>query len=78
MMLTECCIKTQTKGHKSVNCQYSIITVCRNSYRANADEIAELLTKMCLDSKVTEDGKSVQVEIPPTRADSLKITLSAV
>ena len=38
---------------------------------ANADEIAELLTKMCLGGKVLEDGKMVQVEIPPTRADIL-------
>lgn len=33
------------------------------------DTIAELLTRMCLKSQVCEDGKSVSVEIPPSRAD---------
>ena len=30
--------------------------------------IADLLTKMCLKSEVIEEGRSVTVEIPPTRA----------
>ncbi len=32
------------------------------------ESIARLLTRMCLKSEVTEDGKSVRMEIPPTRA----------
>ena len=32
------------------------------------EKIAQLLTRMCLKSEVGEDGKSVCVEIPPTRA----------
>merc|ERR1719494_1037236 len=35
----------------------------------SAEYIADLLTKMCLESKVTEDGQHVDVEIPPTRSD---------
>ncbi|XP_071479166.1 phenylalanine--tRNA ligase beta subunit-like [Diadema antillarum] len=35
----------------------------------SADKIAQLLTKMCLTSKVMEGGKKLSVEIPPTRAD---------
>ena len=30
--------------------------------------VARLLTRMCLKSEVCEDGKSVSVEVPPTRA----------
>ena len=33
-----------------------------------AESIATLLTKMCLRSEVIEEGKSVRIEIPPTRA----------
>jgi phenylalanyl-tRNA synthetase beta chain len=36
-----------------------------------AESIAKLLTKMCLRSQVIEGGKSVKIEIPPTRADVL-------
>lgn len=34
-----------------------------------AEEIAKLLTRMCLKSQPHEGGRSVEVEIPPTRAD---------
>ncbi|XP_071945670.1 phenylalanine--tRNA ligase beta subunit-like [Antedon mediterranea] len=34
-----------------------------------AEDIASLLTKMCLASEVVEGGKKVKVEVPPTRAD---------
>ena len=33
-----------------------------------AESIAKLLTKMCLRSQVIEGGKSIKIEIPPTRA----------
>ena len=33
-----------------------------------AESIAKLLTKMCLRSEVIERGKSVRIEVPPTRA----------
>ena len=33
-----------------------------------ADSIAGLLNRMCFKTEVTEDGTSVNVEIPPTRA----------
>ncbi|XP_041479913.1 phenylalanine--tRNA ligase beta subunit-like [Lytechinus variegatus] len=35
----------------------------------SADRIANLLTKMCLPSKVIEGGKKLSVEVPPTRSD---------
>lgn len=34
----------------------------------SAESIAKLLTKMCLRSEVAEGGRSVKIEIPPTRA----------
>ena len=37
-----------------------------------ADNIATLLTKMCLKSVASEDGTNVKVEIPPTRAGQCK------
>ena len=33
-----------------------------------AESVATLLTKMCLRSEVIEGGRSVKIEIPPTRA----------
>lgn len=33
-----------------------------------ADNIAQLLTRMCLKSSVVEEGRAVEVEVPPTRA----------
>lgn len=33
-----------------------------------AESVAKLLTRMCLKSEVVEGGKSVKIEIPPTRA----------
>lgn len=33
--------------------------------------MARLLTKMCLESEVLDDGKHLKVEVPPTRADIL-------
>lgn len=43
----------------------------RFCYRESPERLADLLTRMCLLSEVTDDGKSVRVEIPPTRADIL-------
>ena len=37
-----------------------------------ADSIASLLNRMCFKTEVTEDGTSVNVEIPPTRAGERK------
>ncbi len=34
----------------------------------SAEEVASLLTRMCLRSEVCEDGKNVSIEVPPTRA----------
>ena len=36
--------------------------------RESPESIAKLLTRMCLKSEVTKDGRSIQVEVPPTRA----------
>ena len=36
-----------------------------------AEEMASRLTRMCLDSEVIEEGRSLRVRIPPTRADIL-------
>ncbi|XP_067658646.1 phenylalanine--tRNA ligase beta subunit-like [Haliotis asinina] len=33
------------------------------------EKMARLLTKMCLESEVVNNGKSIEVEIPPTRSD---------
>lgn len=33
-----------------------------------ASTIASLLTRMCLRSEVVDEGKTIQVEVPPTRA----------
>ena len=32
------------------------------------EEMTRLLTRMCLKSEVSEDGKNMLVEVPPTRA----------
>ncbi len=37
------------------------------------ETIAKLLTRMCLKSGVTGDGKSVTLEIPPTRAGGSEV-----
>ncbi len=34
----------------------------------SAESIAKLLTRMCLRSEVCDEGRSVSVEVPPTRA----------
>ena len=34
----------------------------------SAESIAKLLTRMCLRSEVIDGGKSIKIEIPPTRA----------
>ena len=39
--------------------------------RESPERVADLLTRMCLQSEVIDGGKSVRVEIPPTRADIL-------
>ena len=39
--------------------------------RESPERVADLLTRMCLQSEVTDGGKNVKVEIPPTRADIL-------
>lgn len=35
----------------------------------STEQIAQLLTKMCLRSEVMSDGEQIEVEIPPTRSD---------
>ncbi|XP_067307391.1 phenylalanine--tRNA ligase beta subunit [Pseudorasbora parva] len=35
----------------------------------SAESIAQLLTRMCLKSEVSDEGNQIQVEIPPTRSD---------
>ncbi len=37
----------------------------------SAEEVASLLTRMCLRSEVCEDGENVRIEVPPTRAGVL-------
>ncbi|KAK3583415.1 hypothetical protein CHS0354_040384 [Potamilus streckersoni] len=37
----------------------------------SAESMANLLTRMCLESKVIAGGKSLEVEVPPVRADIL-------
>lgn len=37
--------------------------------RETPDNLAKLLTRMCLKSHVLEDGEQIEIEIPPTRAD---------
>ncbi|KAL3862124.1 hypothetical protein ACJMK2_008114 [Sinanodonta woodiana] len=37
--------------------------------RIDAETMATLLTRMCLESKVIDGGKSLEVEVPPIRAD---------
>lgn len=41
------------------------------SLSIRAEEMARLLTRMCLGSEVMEDGEHIRVEIPPTRHDIL-------
>merc|ERR1719320_630630 len=36
-----------------------------------ADRMAEMLTRMCLESTLSPDGDAITVEIPPTRSDIL-------
>ena len=45
-------------------------------FSENAENMANLLTRMCLNSEVKDDGESIDVEIPPTRADILSVLLS--
>ena len=37
----------------------------------SADNIAKLLTRMCLKSEVCDEGRSVSVEVPPSRAGEI-------
>jgi len=37
--------------------------------KASAENVAQLLTKMCLTSEVINNGKQIVVEVPPTRHD---------
>lgn len=48
-----------------------INTVLFFGKRESPERVADLLTRMCLQSEVIDDGKNVKVEIPPTRADIL-------
>jgi len=41
---------------------------CTSGISESAESIAKLLTKMCLRSEVAEGGRSIKIEIPPTRA----------
>uniref|UniRef100_A0A8C8CFC6 Phenylalanine--tRNA ligase beta subunit n=1 Tax=Oncorhynchus tshawytscha TaxID=74940 RepID=A0A8C8CFC6_ONCTS len=42
---------------------------CKVGISESTEHIAQLLTKMCLHSEVTSDGKQIEVEIPPARSD---------
>ncbi len=48
-----------------------IVDIVLLSFSESAEKIADLLTRMCLNSEVKNNGKSIEVEIPPTRADIL-------
>ena len=37
----------------------------------SAENISKILNKMCLKSEVVQEGKAVEIEIPPTRAGQL-------
>uniref|UniRef100_A0A673Z619 Phenylalanine--tRNA ligase beta subunit n=1 Tax=Salmo trutta TaxID=8032 RepID=A0A673Z619_SALTR len=52
-------------------CLYPPLFVCNGLFVSSesTEHIAQLLTKMCLRSEVTSDGKQIEVEIPPTRSD---------
>ncbi|XP_055863997.1 phenylalanine--tRNA ligase beta subunit-like [Biomphalaria glabrata] len=46
--------------------------ICRQvGAKIDAKDMARMLTKMCLQSEVCQDGENVEVTIPPTRADIL-------
>ena len=46
----------------------AVDTVNRNvGIHETGDNLANLLTRMCLRSEVTDEGKSISVEVPPTR-----------
>lgn len=46
-----------------LSCGYFIL------HSKSTEEIAQLLTRMCLRSKATGVGDEIEVEIPPTRSD---------
>ncbi|XP_028393837.1 phenylalanine--tRNA ligase beta subunit-like [Dendronephthya gigantea] len=52
--------------HETISVEETNIKV---GIQESAERIADLLTKMCLNSEVKENGKTIDVEIPPTRAD---------
>ncbi|KAK0061475.1 phenylalanine--tRNA ligase beta subunit [Biomphalaria pfeifferi] len=46
--------------------------ICRQvGAKIDAKDMARMLTKMCLQSEVCQDGENLEVTIPPTRADIL-------
>lgn len=49
----------------------TLIQVLFFGKRESPERVADLLTRMCLQSEVIDAGKNVKVEIPPTRADIL-------
>ena len=55
--------RTQVINVERINKQIGVVMT--------AEEMATRLTRMCLDSEVTDEGKSLKVQIPPTRADIL-------
>ncbi|XP_046850860.1 phenylalanine--tRNA ligase beta subunit-like [Xenia sp. Carnegie-2017] len=63
---------TITKYPK-LNYRKEVISVEKTNIKVgikeNAEAIADLLTRMCLNSEVKNDGENIEVEIPPTRAD---------
>ena len=61
------CFVTQELRYRTV--MVPVDTINRGvGIRESPESIAKLLTKMCLKSEVAKDGRSVQVEVPPTRA----------
>lgn len=60
MFLQELGYRTEVVNVESINKAVGI--------DQSPDAIATLLTRMCLKSEVCPDGRSVSVEVPPTRA----------
>ncbi|XP_073530713.1 phenylalanine--tRNA ligase beta subunit isoform X2 [Phyllobates terribilis] len=57
----ELAYRTETLTAEKINSKIGI--------RETPDKLAKLLTRMCLKSRVLEDGVQLEIEVPPTRAD---------
>ncbi|KAG8445358.1 hypothetical protein GDO86_010225 [Hymenochirus boettgeri] len=56
--------RKETMGAETMNCKIGI--------SETPSSLAKLLTRMCLNSHVLDDGKQIEIEIPPTRADIIQ------